>query len=135
MKQYGYLILTGIAIPLIGLIVYYFQAKVRLSEAKESLGLKADATPLEVLRSIITKKDDEMTEARAHLYQLVNSQMVRNDAGTKAITEMVDALRAQTQSLAEHKADSSARAAKIYEKVSEINERISVIETASRLKQ
>lgn len=135
-----YLMFTLIISPLIGGgVVYYIQSRIRINEAKEQVAIQGQAsaaqTPLEVLRNELASKGVALQQTQQQFFQFVESQMKRNDATTKALLDVAAECRSQTDtlkavgvSLQAHREESSARAGKIYEKISDVNERMAGME-------
>lgn len=140
----GYLILTLVIAPLIaGGVVYGIQAFIRVREAKATAAIHGEAaaaqTPVQVLTQQLAAKDAQLAQARAEVHEFVKGQMERNDAGTRAILALAEQVRVQTgnlttlqSDLADHRADSSARAGKTYEAIGKVNERLAGLEANVR---
>ena len=135
-----YMILSLIISPLIGGgVVYYFQSRVRIREAKETADIHGAAsaaqTPYQMFQQQIAAKDAQLAMHQQQSYSFVETQMARNDATTKAVLELAEQIRVQTENLKEmssglevHRGDSSARSGKIYEQIGKVNERLAGLE-------
>lgn len=134
------IVLSVVVGPLIGgVLVFYLQSRIRVRENKDNASIQAEtqaaATPYQVLQQQLLAKDQQLMASRAETHDFVKGQMERNDASTKAILALAEQVRVQTGNLATlqsdlttHRAESSTRAGKTYEKIAEVNERIAGLE-------
>lgn len=120
-------------------VLYWWQSRVRVREAKDLGAIQAEATaaqtPFQLLQQQLLVKDNQLAAANQEYKEFVDSAMARNDATTRAILELASLCRQQTENLKQisadvqtHRKDSSERAGKIYEKISDVNERLAGVE-------
>lgn len=118
---------------------YYIQSRIRVREAKEMAGIQTEVTvttaPIAVLQQQLAAKDAQLNQSQQMSHDFVESQMKRNDATTAAVLALAEQVRVQTTnlkdigtSLQNHREESSARAGKTYEKISDVNERLAGLE-------
>lgn len=123
-----------------GGVVYFIQSRIRVKEAQDMAGIQAEATtkqtPYTILQQQLAVKDGQFAATQAKHDAFVDSTIARQDATTKAILELAEQVRVQTgnlkdlgQGMQDHRAESSARAGKIYEQIGKVNERLAGLES------
>lgn len=128
MRQYLPLILTLVIGPLIGAAVMYWNSRTRVGEAGDVASIKERQAPIEALRLELLARKDEVTQTRQQFFQFMQSHTEKNDAQTRALLELAAECRAQTDALKSHMTASSERARNIFDKLTDVKEKIAQIQ-------
>lgn len=121
-----YLLITGIAVPLAGVVVFYLRSRVELNAKKEAQDLTNTNTaanmPVLLLKDELALARKELAEVRAMDREERKQHAQDMTAVRRAIEEIATDIRGQRE-------EGRAHAARVHQRIDVLDDRLLVIET------
>lgn len=127
LKDYGGMILSGAALPAIGLLIYWLRTRVDLEARKETVEADTKVQPIEVLKQQLASREQEANSMRERFYGFFSNKLEEDKSLIKVLAEHAATLREISTDLKSHREEESRRSGEIRAELNDIKVQVAGI--------
>jgi hypothetical protein len=118
--------ISAILLMILGVVAARAQSRIRLAESKGQSDIQTEAqqkqSPYRLFEQQLALKDADLKVLQAKLFSYLDSQTMRNEKETAALTSLATKVEAQTAALTLHTEASARRANEIHNRLNGMGE-------------